>query len=107
MRKFKQILVFNSRSQYSVVGIHIGVKMEGRYDPSHLLLHKAYKVYMVEEGYSNCYALPAEWMETIDPSYCMTKNDSTRASYHMPSKKCDKKGVLPSLVPEGKKKLRL
>ena len=34
MRKFKQILVFNEKSQYSVVGIHIGVKMEGKYDPS-------------------------------------------------------------------------
>ena len=27
MRKFKQILVFNQKSQYSVVGIHIGIKM--------------------------------------------------------------------------------
>ena len=59
MRKFKQILVFNQKSEYSVVGIHIGVKMEGRYDPSHLALHKTHQVYMVEDGYSNCYAFPA------------------------------------------------
>jgi len=71
MRKFKQILVFNEQSKYSVVGIHIGVKMEGRYDPSALELHKKHNVYMVENNYSNCYALPAEWMETIDPSYCI------------------------------------
>ena len=47
MRKFKQILVFNQQSKYSVVGIHIGVKMEGKYDPSQLALHKAYDVFMV------------------------------------------------------------
>ena len=62
MRKFKQILIFNNQSQYSVIGIHIGVKIEGKYDPSHLVLHKTNNVYMVEEPYSNCYALPAEWM---------------------------------------------
>jgi hypothetical protein len=71
MRKFKQILVFNQQSQYSVVGIHIGVKEEGVYDPSKLALDKVQDVFMVEDGYSNCYALPAEWMETIDPSYCI------------------------------------
>ena len=38
MRKFKQILVFNERSQYSVVGVHIGVKVEGKFDPSNLPL---------------------------------------------------------------------
>ena len=43
-------------------------------NPSHLALQKAYDVYMVEDGYSNCYALPAEWMETIDPSYCIAKS---------------------------------
>ena len=49
MRKFKQILVFNQKAQYSVVGIHIGVKMEGKYDPSHLRLHKAFDAFLVED----------------------------------------------------------
>lgn len=40
-------MVFNQKSQYSVVGIHIGVKMEGKYDPSQLLLHKAHDAFMV------------------------------------------------------------
>lgn len=59
MRKFKQILVFNEKSQYSVVGIHIGVKMEGKINPFDLELHKKHNVYMTESNYSNCYALPA------------------------------------------------
>lgn len=59
MRKFKQILIFNQKSAYAVVGIHIGVKMEGNYDPSKLSLNKAHDAFMVEENYSNCYALPA------------------------------------------------
>jgi hypothetical protein len=59
MRKFKQILVFNQNSKYSVVGIYIGIKMEGNYDPTNLALQKTYDIYMVEDGYSNCYALPA------------------------------------------------
>jgi hypothetical protein len=33
MRKFKQILVFDAHSKYSVVGMHIGLRLEGRYDP--------------------------------------------------------------------------
>ena len=86
------------------MGIHIGVKMEGRYDPSHLALHKTHQVYMVEDGYSNCYAFPAEWMETIDPSYCITKSDSARVSFHMNG---EKRGKLPALVPQGKRKLIL
>ena len=86
-----------------MVGIHIGVRREGRYDPSQLALHKAFNVYMVENGYSNCYALPAEWMETIDPSYCIEKSDSGRIKFSGKEKKC----ILPSLVPKGKKKLLL
>jgi hypothetical protein len=61
---------------------------------------------MVEDGYSNCYALPAEWMETIDPSYCITKSESTSYSYSLHLGAAEKKYILPSL-PKQKKKLVL
>lgn len=80
--------------------------MEGRYDPSHLALLKIHDVYMVEDKYSNCYALPAEWMETIDPSYCAMKSDTTTFSYSLHLSKAEKKALLPTL-PRNTKKLIL
>jgi hypothetical protein len=62
MRKFKQILVFNQKSKYSVIGIHIGIKLEGKSDPSGLLLTKFDDAFLADGNYSNCYCLPAEWM---------------------------------------------
>lgn len=61
MRKFKQILVFDANSKYSVVGMHIGIRLEGRYDPKGLSMNRYHDVFMVD-SYSNCYSLPAEWM---------------------------------------------
>ena len=47
MRKFKQILVFDIKSRYSVVGIHIGLKLEGRLQKVDYELKKFHNVYMI------------------------------------------------------------
>jgi hypothetical protein len=31
MRKYKQILLFNAKSKYCVLGLHIGIKLDGKY----------------------------------------------------------------------------
>lgn len=67
--------MFNSRSEYSVVGLHLGIKLEGKYNIENFNLKQYLDAYMVNEEYSNSYAFPAEWMETIDPSYCMKGAD--------------------------------
>lgn len=105
MRKFKQILVFDAHSKYSVVGMHIGLRMEGRYDPQDLALVKYHDVYMVD-SYSNCYSLPAEWMETIDPTYCVSKGPPASFNYVLHLSPAEKRNLLPSL-PVKTKKLQL
>lgn len=62
---------------------------------------------MVQDGYSNCYALPAEWMETIDPSYCISKDTLSSFSYNLHIGSHEKKVLLPSLIAKDKKKLKL
>ncbi len=61
---------------------------------------------MVVDGYSNCYALPAEWMQTIDPSYCINKTDSSNFSYGLHLSPAEKKAILPS-IQKTKRKLVL
>lgn len=102
MRKFKQILVFDSKSRYSVIGMHIGLRLEGRYDPHELTLMKYHDVFMVD-SYSNCYSLPAEWMETIDPSYCITKSQSSSFNYGLHLSPAEKRSLLPSVAPKRKR----
>ena len=105
MRKFKQILVFDAKSKYSVIGMHIGLRLEGRYDPRDLALMKYHDVYMVE-SYSNCYSLPAEWMETIDPTYCIGKTQSGSFNYGLHLSPAEKRTLLPS-VNTKRRKLQL
>jgi hypothetical protein len=105
MRKFKQILVFDAGSKYSVIGMHIGLRLEGRYDPRELALMKYHDVYMVE-SYSNCYSLPAEWMETIDPTYCIAKTQTASFNYGLHLSPAEKRTLLPS-VNTKRRKLQL
>lgn len=102
MRKFKQILVFDAHSKYSVIGMHIGLRLEGRYDPHELSLIKYHDVYMVD-SYSNCYSLPAEWMETIDPTYCIAKSQSVSFNYGLHLTNAEKRTILPTLTPKRRK----
>lgn len=46
MRKYKQILLFNERSKYCVLGLHLGVKMDGLYNTDKLTLNKIYDAYV-------------------------------------------------------------
>ena len=62
---------------------------------------------MVGDGYSNCYALPAEWMETIDNSYCANSVVNVTKDHFFMKKPDKKKGMFPSLIPNNKKKLVL
>lgn len=59
------------------------------------------------ENYSNCYSLPAEWMETIDPSYCITKSQSTSFNYGLHLNTAEKKLLLPNVDVKKKKRLVL
>jgi hypothetical protein len=73
MRKFKQILLFNAESKYCVLGLHIGIKLDGNFNTEKLTLNKVHDAYLANEKYTNCLSIPPEWMEIIDPVYCMNK----------------------------------
>lgn len=104
MRKAKKILLFDAESKYSVAGLHIGARMEGKSHPLNLTLLPHHDAFMVE-NYSNCYALPPEWMETIDPTYSVTRASQ---SYSYPLKKRDHpKHSKKALLPSNKKQLVL
>ncbi len=73
MRKYKQILLFNAQSKYCVLGLHIGIKLDGKYCTEKLTLTKVYDAYFSNEKYMNCLPIPPEWMEILDPIYCANK----------------------------------
>jgi hypothetical protein len=87
--------------------MHIGIKMEGRYDPSHLNLTKYHDIFMVSDDYSNCYSLPAEWMETIDPSYCITQTQAETFNYGLHLGISERKQLFPAVNTQRPRKLIL
>lgn len=46
MRKYKQILLFNAKSKYCVLGLHIGIRLDGKYCTDKLTLTKVYDAYL-------------------------------------------------------------
>jgi hypothetical protein len=63
---------------------------------------KYHDVYMVE-SYSNCYSLPAEWMETIDPSYCINKSQTASFNYQLHLNAAEKRTLFPTVATKRKK----
>jgi hypothetical protein len=69
-RRYKQILIFNGSSKYCVLGMYIGIHNDGIKNTKNLKLYHILDIYRPKNEYSDCLALPAEWMEIIEPNYC-------------------------------------
>ena len=59
-------------------GCILGIKLDRRADTGRFTLNKVHDAYLANERFVNCLAMPPEWMEIVDPVYCVDEERSRR-----------------------------